>query len=103
MSTAVPEAMHEANALDFDDLLSEPSTSSSARRCASATARRFRYVLVDEYQDTNRAQYRLAAAAGGEHRNLCVVGDDDQSIYGCRGADIRNILEFERDFPDAAW
>ena len=93
---------HAMNALDFDDLLVRcvnvlelfPEV---RERYQSA----FRYVLVDEYQDTNRAQYRWLQLLSEEHRNLCVVGDDDQSIYAFRGADVRNILDFEDDFPDA--
>ena len=63
--------------------------------------RRWQYVLVDEYQDTNRVQYEFVQQVSRQHRNLCVVGDPDQSIYAWRGADIRNIMEFERDYPDA--
>lgn len=90
-----------SNALDFDDLLM--LTVDVLERFPDARERwgkAFRYVLVDEYQDTNHAQYRLLQLLGGEHRNVCAVGDPDQSIYAFRGADIRNILEFERDFGD---
>jgi len=92
----------KANALDFDDLLLE------AVRLLKAVPtvrehynRRFQYVLVDEYQDTNRPQYELMRVLAGTHHNVCAVGDEDQSIYSWRGADIRNILEFENDFPEA--
>jgi DNA helicase-2/ATP-dependent DNA helicase PcrA len=91
-----------ANAVDFDDLLM--LTVDVLERFPEARERwqkAFRYVLVDEYQDTNHAQYRLLQILGEKHRNVAVVGDPDQSIYAFRGADIRNILEFERDFGEA--
>jgi DNA helicase-2/ATP-dependent DNA helicase PcrA len=92
----------KANALDFDDLLLEAvrllKTSSETRERYN---RRYRYLLIDEYQDTNRPQYELMKLLAGAEMNVCVVGDEDQSIYSWRGADIRNILEFERDFPGA--
>ena len=94
--------LRQANALDFDDLLLE---SVRLLRCDDVTRRavsgRFRYLLIDEYQDTNRTQYNLMRLLSETHRNVCAVGDEDQSIYGWRGADIRNILDFERDYPDA--
>ena len=92
----------EASAMDFDDLLMLTVELFQAFPDVLAHYQeRFGYVLVDEYQDTNHAQYRLVKQLTAEHRNLCVVGDADQSIYAFRGADLRNILEFERDFPDA--
>ncbi|MFN2564732.1 MAG: ATP-dependent helicase [Gemmatimonadaceae bacterium] len=96
-------ALRAANAVDFDDLLVLPVRLLEENAAArERLAGRFRYILVDEYQDTNRAQYRLVRLLAGTQGNVCVVGDDDQSIYGWRGADIRNILDFTRDFPDAA-
>ncbi len=97
------QALRRANAMDFDDLLLHPLElfARHPERLA-AWQRRFRFLLVDEYQDTNRAQYRLLQQLATDHGNLFVVGDDDQSIYGWRGADLRNILEFQRDFPGAA-
>src|SRR5436190_1845652 len=92
--------LHGSNAVDFDDLLM--LTVEVLERFPEARKRwqkAFRYVLVDEYQDTNHAQYRLLQLLGGEHGNVCAVRDPDQSIYAFRGADIRNIMEFERDFP----
>src|SRR2546426_8415945 len=92
----------KANALDFDDLLLE-----SVRLLKAVPAvreyynRRFQYILIDEYQDTNRPQYELMRLLAGSRHNVCAVGDEDQSIYSWRGADIRNILEFEKDFPEA--
>ncbi len=95
--------MHEANSMDFDDLLVRTvNLFELFPDVRERYQRAFRSVLVDEYQDTNRAQYRLLQLLCEEHRNLFVVGDESQSIYGFRHADIRNILEFERDFPDAA-
>jgi ATP-dependent DNA helicase UvrD/PcrA len=94
--------LRKANAFDFDDLLLE-----ALRLLKSVPAvrdyynRRFQYILVDEYQDTNRPQYELMRLLAGTRHNLCAVGDEDQSIYSWRGADIRNILEFEKDFPEA--
>jgi DNA helicase-2/ATP-dependent DNA helicase PcrA len=97
------DAMRLANAADFDDLLVLPVRLLQEHpNLLAEYRRRFQFVLVDEYQDTNRAQYKLVTLLGGEHGNVCVVGDDDQSIYGWRGADIRNILDFEKDFPSAA-
>ncbi|MCZ6777565.1 MAG: UvrD-helicase domain-containing protein [Acidobacteria bacterium] len=94
--------LREANAFDFDDLILKPlDLLESSPELAERLSRRIRYLLIDEYQDTDRAQYLLVRALSRVHGNLCVVGDEDQSIYRWRGADIRNILDFERDFPDA--
>jgi len=96
-------ALRQANAVTFDDLLVLPVRILEEHVHVRAQYQdRFRFILVDEYQDTNRAQYRFVKLIGGQHANVMVVGDDDQSIYGWRGADIRNILDFERDFPQAA-
>jgi len=93
--------LRQNNALDFDDLLSQPIRLFDAAPAVLEHYRdKFTYILVDEYQDTNRVQYVLVSALAGKHRNLFVVGDPDQSIYAWRQADIRNILDFERDFPD---
>jgi len=94
--------LRDANAVDFDDLLLWPALAlkNDADLRAELDAR-FRFVLIDEYQDTNQAQYAIARGLSVDQPNLCVVGDPDQSIYKWRGSDIRNILDFERDFPDA--
>ncbi len=94
-------ALKGNNALDFDDLLIKTLVLLTEHPPVLDYYRdKFRYILVDEYQDTNAAQYMLVRLLAGERHNLCVVGDDDQSIYGWRGADLRNILDFEKDFPE---
>jgi ATP-dependent DNA helicase UvrD/PcrA len=94
--------LRKANALDFDDLLLEAvRLLKSAPQVREYYNRRFQYLLIDEYQDTNRPQYELMRMLAGDRHNVCAVGDEDQSIYSWRGADIRNILEFEQDFPEA--
>ncbi len=94
--------LERRNAYDFDDLLFETvRLLETVDGMRDRYAARFAHVLVDEYQDTNHAQYRMVKALASKHGNLCVVGDDDQSVYGWRGADIRNILDFEADFPGA--
>jgi DNA helicase-2/ATP-dependent DNA helicase PcrA len=96
------KALRDANAFDFDDLLVKPvELFRSSPRVLERYRERFQFLLVDEYQDTNRAQYAFLRLLADAHQNLFVVGDDDQSIYGWRGADLRNILDFEQDFPSA--
>ena len=96
------KTLKDASALDFDDLLLKTvELFDKAPAVRERYARRFRFVMVDEYQDTNRPQYLLITQLAGGHRNLAVVGDPDQSIYKWRGADLRNILDFETDFPEA--
>jgi len=91
------------NAMDFDDLLIKPlDLFFQHPDVLEKYTTQFKYILVDEYQDTNHAQYLLVKNLTGKHHNICVVGDEDQSIYGWRGADIQNILSFNRDFPEAA-
>ncbi len=99
---AYEERMKAANALDFGDLLYRLVVAVEADEALRLElGRRFRHLLVDEFQDTNHVQYRLVRAIGAQHRQVTVVGDDDQSIYRWRGADRRNILGFKREFPDA--
>ena len=100
--TAYQQRLRQCRSMDFDDLLFNAVTVlTNFPEVGHRYRTRFRYLLVDEYQDTNRVQYLLLRALLGDLKNICVVGDEDQSIYGWRGADISNILEFERDFPGA--
>jgi DNA helicase-2/ATP-dependent DNA helicase PcrA len=93
--------LFKANALDFDDLLLETvRLLKSSGETRERYNRRYKYILIDEYQDTNKPQYELMKLLAGPEGNVCVVGDEDQSIYSWRGADIKNILEFEKDFPE---
>ena len=94
-------SLKENNAVDFDDLLNFPlEIFNNHPRTLGKYQKLWKYILVDEYQDTNKAQFLLVKILAEKHRNICVVGDDDQSIYAWRGADIRNILDFEKDFPE---
>ena len=95
------DELAKANALDFDDLLLETvRLLKTVPEVRDRYNRRYRYVMIDEYQDTNKPQYELMKLLAGSHHNVCVVGDEDQSIYSWRGADIKNILDFEKDFPE---
>lgn len=97
------ETLRKNNALDFDDLIVKTvELFKSCPEVLNSYQERFRYIMVDEYQDTNTAQFELVRLLADKYRNLCVVGDDDQSIYKFRGANIRNILDFEKHFPEAA-
>ncbi len=99
---AYEQGLRANNAFDFDDLIVEPVHLLQRHpEVLDKWRNRFKHILVDEYQDTNRPQYLLTKLLAAEHRNLCVVGDVDQSIYQFRGADIRNILDFEKDYPEA--
>ncbi len=99
---AYQDELLKNNAMDFDDLLLDAvRVLKSSGEVRERYQRRYKYLLVDEYQDTNRPQYELMKLLTDKHKNVCAVGDEDQSIYSWRGADIRNILEFEKDFPNA--
>jgi DNA helicase-2/ATP-dependent DNA helicase PcrA len=100
--TLYQRRLYAANAMDFDDMILQTVLLLEAdAEARAAWQERFSHIMVDEYQDTNHAQFRLLSALAEKHRNIAVVGDPDQSIYAFRGADIRNIAEFEHDFPGA--
>lgn len=100
--TRLQERLRQLNAFDFDDLLLYTwLLLKNHEDVLEAYQKRFLYILVDEYQDTNHTQYALTQLLAAAHHNIMVVGDDDQSIYSWRGADLRNILDFEKDYPDA--
>src|SRR4029434_3228248 len=99
---AYEKILKRNDALDFDDLLLVTARLvKSNEQVRKELQDRFQYIMIDEYQDTNYAQFVIAHSLAAAHRNICVVGDPDQSIYGWRGADIRNILEFEQHYPNA--
>ena len=94
--------LRNANAMDFDDLLIKPiELFTRHKEILEKYQQRWKYIHIDEYQDTNHAQYRLTKLLAAGHKNICVVGDDAQSIYAFRGADIANILSFQQDYPQA--
>ena len=96
------DSLQDNNALDFDDLLLKPlKLFNEYPKKLEYYQQKYRYVLVDEYQDTNRPQFELVYSLSKEHRDICVVGDDDQSIYSWRGADINNILNFSESFGES--
>lgn len=99
--TAYEKQLKINNALDFDDLLLITTKLLSKKEIREKWQRRFKYILIDEYQDTNHAQYLMANYIAGENQNICAVGDADQSIYSWRGADVRNIIDFRKDYPNA--
>ena len=100
--TIYKKRLKESNAMDFDDLLVLPiELFESDSELLEKYQKRFRYILIDEYQDTNHAQYKVTKMLADKHHNLCVVGDDAQSIYSFRGADISNILNFKQDYTNA--
>jgi len=98
------KTLERSNAMDFDDLLVKPiELFEKKNEVLEKYQHRFKFILVDEFQDTNRAQYQVIRLLGHRHKNIAVVGDDAQSIYSFRGADIRNILDFQKDYPDCQW